>query len=494
MHNLYSFSNLHNQKPKCFNARVRPGFFLTVALTCFLSISCTVNKPEHLNLKTIEDSATELAEQSLLTTQTIRTTSQLNSDWWQTFGNDELNDLITTAFDQNNNLLQAEARTRAAQANLANARSGLFPSISASVGRNKTTINGGSLSAQANNASGYTTSGQLSTSYEIDLWSRIRESAKASQSTFKASTYDFQAAKLSIAAQLSTTWSQWIAAKKINQLLKQELTDQQTNLKLVENRFKTGRAEASDVFQQKQLIENTRSNIATNTTNISVFANAISVLTGQPIGRLNLQTEQLPAINALTNNGVRWQAVLLRPDVQSAWWRVKAANNQQAAAIANQFPQLNFSLSYSDQTRDSSQLFENFSRNLSLALAGPIFDGGARAAEVDRQTANMEEQVSRYKQIVLTSLEEVSNALTQENNQFKILEHIQQQLTLANLSLKRILAGYRNGTSSYLAVLNAQQAVSELKRRVISEEQRLFSFRVSLLKATSSEVEKEEVR
>ena len=59
---------------------------------------------------------------------------------------------------------------------------------------------------------------------------------------------------------------------------------------------------------------------------------------------------------------------------------------------------------------------------------------------------------------------------------------------LAEQSLKRLFAGYRNGSVDYLAILDAQQSTSQLRRNLVNAEQQLVGFRIALYRALSGSI------
>jgi NodT family efflux transporter outer membrane factor (OMF) lipoprotein len=349
-------------------------------------------------------------------------------------------------------------------------------------------VKGTSIQGQATNNRGLFTSASFVASYEIDLWSRVRNTAKASELQLQATRYELDAARISIAGQLATTWSQWVAADQTVRLFETELESFQTNLKLVELRFRQGGAVASDVLQQRQLVESAQGNLAQARSNRDVLLNSLALLVGQPPNKISLNSENLPTLPALPATGFPAELLNRRPDVQQAWAQVLATDRSVAAAIANRFPQLSLRASFSDQTRDSDLLFDNWVRNLSVNLVAPLFDGGARSAEVERQRALLDQAVAQYQDAAINALADVDNALIQETRQGEAVESFQRQLELAELSLKRLFAGYRNGTVDYLAILDAQQSTSQLRRNLVNAQQQLVGFRIALYRALSGSI------
>jgi NodT family efflux transporter outer membrane factor (OMF) lipoprotein len=413
---------------------------------------------------------------------------QAPADWWTGFSSVQLNTLMQQAQADNLNLEATAARLRAAQASLNAAQAGFFPTLNLNASRQENTVKGVSIQGQATNNRGLFTSASFSASYEIDLWSRVRNTAQAAELQLQATRYELDAARISIAGQLATTWAQWVAADQTVRLFEKELESFETNLKLVELRFRQGSAAASDVLQQRQLVESAQGNLSQAISSRDVLLNSLSILVGQPPNSLNLNQEDLPNLPPLPAAGFPAELLNRRPDVQQAWSLVLSTDRNVAAAIANRFPQLSLRASFSDQTRDSDLLFDNWVRNLSLNMVAPLFDGGARSAEVERQRALLDQAVAQYQEAAINALADVDNALIQETRQREAAQSIRHQLALAEQSLKRLFSGYRNGSVDYLAILDAQQSTSQLRRNLVNAEQQLVGFRIALYRALSGSI------
>ena len=468
----------HAQQPAPPRTRLR--MFAPLVLFTLLSACASIesNKPD------IDSRFQNATFKPLVSADAV----QAPSNWWTGFSSTQLNQLMAQAQADNLSLEATEARLRAAQASLDASQAGFFPTLTLNAGRQENTVKGTSIQGQATNNRGLFTSASFVASYELDLWSRVRNTAKASELQLQATRYELDAARISIAGQLATTWTQWVAADQTVRLFEQELESFQTNLKLVELRFRQGIAVASDVLQQRQLVESAQGNLSLALSNRDVLQNSLSILVGQPPNKLNLTREQLPMLPPIPSTGIPSELLNRRPDVQQAWSQVLATDRSVAAAIANRFPQLSLRASFSDQTRDSDLLFDNWVRNLSVNLVAPLFDGGARSAEVERQRALLDQAVAQYQEAAINALADVDNALIQETRQREAVESFQRQLDLAEQSLKRLFAGYRNGSVDYLAILDAQQSTSQLRRNLVNAQQQLVGFRIALYRAISGSI------
>src|SRR5690606_20406380 len=98
----------------------------------------------------------------------------------------------------------------------------------------------------------------LTAEYEVDLWGRIRSLAAAERFLAEASYADYQAAALSLSAEVARAWFQLIAARSQRDLLVDQVETNEQVLELIQSRFGSGQISGVDVLRQQQLIESTR--------------------------------------------------------------------------------------------------------------------------------------------------------------------------------------------------------------------------------------------
>jgi outer membrane protein TolC len=113
-------------------------------------------------------------------------------------------------------------------------------------------------------------------------------------------------------------------------------------------------------------------------------------------------------------------------------------------------------------------------------MTAPLLDGGRREAEVDRQKAALSESLHNYAQTVLTGVQEVEDALTNETQQRKTVAGLLRQLELSNRTVVQLWDRYTNGTSGFLRVLDELRTQQRLQREVLAARAQLVRDRVDL--------------
>jgi outer membrane protein TolC len=116
-------------------------------------------------------------------------------------------------------------------------------------------------------------------------------------------------------------------------------------------------------------------------------------------------------------------------------------------------------------------------------LSLPLFDGGQRSAEVDRNEAVYDQTVAKYRQTVLDGFREVENYLAQ----LKVLEDeavVQRQaLESARESLRLTRNQYKAGLIAYLDVVVVQATALNAERTMLTLEQNRLLASVKLIAA-----------
>lgn len=405
--------------------------------------------------------------------------------WWQSFADPALDEWVAIALRDNPGVQIVAARLRAADAVASANGAALFPNLSAS--GSHTRDYGDQADAQLNSAG-------LSAGYEVDLWGRIRAGRDAAQLQAASTAAELRAAQITLSANVAVLWYQIGSTEERLRRIETEREVYERILQLVDTRYRYGQAPASDVLRQRQLVESTRSLQAATSAELGTRRHALAELLGIAAGTTELPGRlpiQLPAVPA---SGVPAQTITRRPDVQQAWLQVRAADRSVAAAIANRFPQLDLSANYGSGDTGTASLFDNWIGSLVATLAGPIVDGGARRAEVRRTRAVLDQRIAEYSRAVLAAFREVADALLQDGQLQLRVTSIDEQLRLSDQVVDRLERQLRNGSDSYLSLLDAQITNSGLRREVINVRQQLAEQRIALYRSLAGPLPQDETR
>lgn len=443
----------------------------TVVLIALLA-GCSVYSPR-----------TEFEPRIELRDSFLDTGLQAPERWWEDFGDPELTRVIEATLDNNLSLRMAWARLDQMQAVARAAGAGRFPSADLAVGAERQKVGGDQsvspLDPQDDTVDAMFAS--LTVGYQVDLWKKISNSRKAALLDQQTSRQDVEATALMLTGATGELWYGIAAEQATLQLLDEQLDVGQSFLNLVQLRFANGLSSAIDVFQQRLQVETTRSQIPAATTRLATRTHQMAVLLGrEPRARTPLPAAELPALPPLPTTGVPLEVLRARPDVRAAELQLMASDHRLAVAIADRYPTLSFSATLGGQAENFSDILDQWFLNLAGNLLAPIFDGGRRAAEADRNRAVVIERFYAWESAVLSACTEVEDALISEHGLHERNRILATQLELAGVSLERSRALYANGLTDYLTVLTSLQALQSLQRQAISTQQELLTNRIRL--------------
>lgn len=410
----------------------------------------------------------------------------LPDQWWKTFEDEDLNQIMDLALQDNPSLLATWDRLRQAQAVAVREGAPRFPTLSADSLASRSRDNDGNQTDRF--ALG------LISSYELDLWGRVRAHSSAAAFEAQSTKADLIAAAITLSGEIARTWYTLIEQRGQLALLESQMATNEQVLKLVTMRFRQGVAVAADVLRQRQLVEQTRGNTMDVRAQIGTLSNQLAILLGQPPTTLEFPDDrQLVPLPPLPSTGLPIELVQRRPDVQAVFYQVQAADVRIAAAIADRFPRIDLAGSLNTNLSATliggafattpAGLFASWLGTVSSQIFLPIIDAGARRAEVARTRAALSEMLHNYEATVLQAFQEVEDALVRETQQREKALSLEEQLEMATQVIERLRSRYLHGSTTYLDVLNALTSQQELERQILTARRTMIEFRIDLAKA-----------
>lgn len=404
--------------------------------------------------------------------------------WWQDFGDPELTRLIDAMFGQNLQLRAAWARLKQGAAIARQASSGKWPQVNleASAGRSENRINLPSIGQQTFSSNSFQIS--LGAAYEVDVWSKVGSTAAAARLDVIAGRDELESLAMTMVAQLSEVWFELAHARAQRKLLNDQLETNKTYVELTELRFAQGQASALDVYQQQQQVLQIQATLALVEASIQANQQALAVLLGQPPQTVVAAgVEVLPVLPPPPGIGVPADLLVRRPDVRAAQKRVEAADYRVAAAVADRLPGLRLQGALSLSNANLGDLIAKPLYSIIGAVTAPLFDGGRRKAEVDRNRAVVEEQLAIFGQVLLSAMLEVEQALVFERQQRLHIAELEQQVEVSGKALREARERYRQGLIDYLPVITALQAQQRTELALLGAARQLISYRIQLYRA-----------
>src|SRR5712671_281114 len=263
----------------------------------------------------------------------------LRGNWWEIFGDPQLNSLEEQVAASNQSVKVAEARFRQARAMIRFNRAAQFPTISTAP--SITSLHQSAnrpLSTRSGTSADFVLPFDIS--YEVDLWGRVRRTVNAATNEAQAMAADLQNTTLMLQSELAFDYFELRSADAQKQLLDGTVKAYADALQLTINRFDGGAAPKSDVAQAQTQLEAARVQQTDITVQRAQFEHAIAVLIGKPPAAFRLEPITSKFQPPDLSVGLPSQFLERRPDIAAAERRVAEANDQIGIARAAFFPSI----------------------------------------------------------------------------------------------------------------------------------------------------------
>lgn len=409
--------------------------------------------------------------------------------WWRRFGDAQLDALQQKSQAASPTIAVATARLAQARATVDAASAGLSPqlSVGSRVARQRISANRPLTNYAASNATTVQNDFALSftAGYEADLWGRVRSQVAAAEASAQQAAADFENVRLVLAADLAANYFNLRGLDIELDVLDRSIALQRRALELATTRHELGATSGLDEAQQQALLDATLTQVDVLRRQRGQFENAIATLVGTPAPLFAIAAESGPRVPPAVPLGVPSDVLERRPDVAAAERAVSAANAQIGVARAAHYPSITLGPSVGVDSRSVSSLFDAPSLlwSLGISLAQPLFDGGRIEANLRFSEAGYEAAVGNYRRVVLGAMQEVEDGINGSLALDRALAQAQRATASAERVLRLATDRYEGGVSTYLDVINAQQALLSSQRQAAQLLGQRMLVAVSLVKA-----------
>ena len=414
--------------------------------------------------------------------------SQVDPDWWTSFGDEGLNAVVAEALEKNYDVAVAAARLEQASADAKVAAADLYPQVQASLNgtRRKQNFIGFPIPGAPEGTVFSTIATNLGVSvdvsWEIDLWGRLSSQARASVATYQASAADLDGVRLSIAGQTVKAWFAAAEASEQLRLAEATLASFRDSTEQVEQRYQAGIRPSLDYRLSLANLAGAEANLYTRQQQLDLATRQLEVLLGRYPGAELATPVALRATPTEIPSGIPSELVARRPDLAAAERRLAASGELVSVAKAARYPRITLTASGGTATAALADLLDgNFGVwSLVGGLVQPIFQGGRIRGGIDRAEAVEAEGLAGYVGAVLFAYLEVERGLAAEaflaDREASLAEASEQSSAAESLADER----YRSGLEDYVTVLESQRRSFDAESALISVRRLRLDNRVDL--------------
>ena len=461
---------------------------------CILLSACTSTDDRALSESASSSTGNNVVWQSQARQQESTQTLLLNSDTTLTDVIDikelpHLAGYIDEALSSNASLQQSLITLRKAQVAIDSAKADRNLNVDASFSASKSETTNSSASTSSNtnsstssNSSSPSYSASMNVSWELDLWQKISDGISAANLDAASARASYQSARDSLVANVVRSYIDVLTHQQLLNIEQSRLTVLENNEAVILKRYSTGLGSLDDLDTARTSSANTRATIAQYENALLTAKRTLAVLLGrqnQSLNELNTQVNFPDVLLPLTT--LPKQDLARRPDLQAAFYALKATEFEVDVAYKALLPSISLSASLSDNDSTPSQaLFTNPLWSLLGQMTAPLFQGGALRAQIEDAKLTSANAWWQYRETLLTAVQETQNALDSETALSARISHTNVALANAERSVSTIEGQYRQGLADILDLLSVYDTRFNLQAQAVELHAQKLQNRIDL--------------
>jgi outer membrane protein, multidrug efflux system len=414
--------------------------------------------------------------------------------WWKSFNDAELDSLIERAARSNLDLRIARARVRESRAQVRVVQADYWPSVDAtgSFARLRESQNQpliGSLSAFPgvpfeNNVY----QAGFDSTWEIDVFGGTRRAVEAAKADLAAAEYGRRDTLVTLLGDVARNYVETRGYQRRLTIVHENIRAQQEALTLTRDRFRSGLSSDLDVQQAATVLAQTEAQVPTLESGLQASVHRLGVLLAQPPGALLTELSAVAPIPPAPPEvpvGLPSDLLRRRPDVRQAERQLAAATARIGVATADLYPKFSLTGNIGLESVSTSDFFAESSKFWS---AGPtaqwrIFDAGRIRANIRAQNARQEQALAAYEKTMLTSFEDVENALVAYAKEQLRRRSLETAVKADRDALHLSNQLYANGLASFINVLDAERSLYQVEDDLVQSDKTVSQDLIALYKA-----------
>lgn len=380
-----------------------------------------------------------------------------SANWWQSFGDPRMSQLVETVLASNNDIITAALRSRKAvlQAQLTGVNA--LPTVTSSAkGQTSKALGNGTVSREF--------TFELGSAYEIDLWGRLAAARDVSALQADATGEDLLTARMTVAASAMEAYWRLAYINQDTAEARDALASARKIQSLVIQQTEIGSATELEVSEIRQTVEEQAALLADAEQSRAVVRNALSVL---------LNGQELPAAEPrrLASHmpepiapGLPAELLARRPDLRAAELRLRAALRATDVERRSLYPQISLTGALGGTSTELARLLSNPLATLGTGITLPFLnlkDGKLRVAVSD---ADYQIAASEFRSSLLAAFGETSTALSARVTLRQKGRHLRAALDSAETAAKLIEERYRAGSVELRIWIDAQNRSRAARR------------------------------
>lgn len=426
------------------------------------------------------------------------TTSDATISWKAFFNDSYLTELIDTALANNWDLDIALQRIQMSRSNIRLTRGAMLPFLRGNAAAGITKFGDYTMDGAGNmttpiydgrivpkDLQNYTVS--LQTSWEVDLWGRLRNKKRAAYHRFLASIEGTNLVVTTLIADVATAYYELLALDNQLDIIEENIALQEKAVEVVRVQKRAAMTTELGVEWFEAQLLGLKSMRYETRQQITETESRINLLLGRyPQAIPRDKTRLTKALPPRVRTGIPSALLKNRPDIRHAEAELRATRADVKAAKAAFYPSLTITGGIGYEAFLTSVLFQtpqSLMYNVLGGLSAPLLNRSALTSELQRADASRHEAYYNYQKVVTTGFTEIYNQMSRISNLRQVYELKQQQAAKLTNSINISIELFNQGRSNYLEVLVTQQNAIKARLEVVDARKEIYRSTVNIYKA-----------
>ncbi len=299
------------------------------------------------------------------------------------------------------------------------------------------------------------------TTWEIDLWGKLKNKKKAAAAKFIASQYGKDLIVTNLIAEIASAYFELLALDNEAKILVENIELQQEALDLVLAQKEAGRANELGVEMMNAHLLNSKSIQAEVRQLVLETESKLNFLCGFYPQNIKRDTSYFSQhLQNTLSTGIPSDLVKNRADIRQSEFELKAANADVKSAQAAFYPTLNINAALGLQSFNALLLLEapaSMAYNLAGGLAAPLINRRKLKAELMANKVEQKQAYINYEKTVVNSFREVYIALNNIKNTKQMYDLKKEEVDILKKSITTSSELFKAGRANYLEIITSQK-------------------------------------
>lgn len=309
------------------------------------------------------------------------------------------------------------------------------------------------------------------TSYELDLFGRIRSLNRQAFETYLANEEARKSLQIALISDVAVAYANVQEASEQLDISRETLEAARQSFNLTQRSFEAGVSSQFDLNNASTQLQNASAAVAGYAQQLAEAQDNLTLLAGGPLPPELLAPEEFNSGMCFSNipSGLPSDLLERRPDIIQAEHQLKAANANIGAARAAFFPTVTLTGSAGLASTTLEGLFAPGAHawNFSPSIEWPVFDLGTAYHELQAVKAAQRISVANYRSVVQSAFREVADALAVRTTVQSQLVDTEALVKNDQQSFDLTEAGFKSGVNSQLDVVVTQVTLNSARQSLL---------------------------